>query len=51
VHFLRFELSPAMVAALKAGAELSIGVQHDHYQALAAPVPAELRQALIADLA
>ena len=51
VHFLRFELAAPMVAALKAGAALSVGVQHDHYQALVSPVPAELRQALLADLA
>ncbi|HTY94273.1 MAG TPA: DUF3501 family protein, partial [Steroidobacteraceae bacterium] len=31
VHFLRFELSAPMVAALKDGASLSAGVDHDHY--------------------
>jgi hypothetical protein len=51
VHFLRFELSPGMVVALKAGSALSIGIQQDHYRALVAPVAAELRSALLADLA
>ncbi len=51
VHFLRFELTPAMVAALRAGAELSVSVQHDHYQAQVSPVAAPLRSALLADLA
>ena len=29
VHFLRFELSPAMVAAAKGGAAVSVGIDHD----------------------
>ena len=32
VHFLRFELSPAMAAKLKGGAALSIGIDHPNYQ-------------------
>ena len=51
VHFLRFELTPTMVATLKGGAALSVGVQHDHYQATVSPVSATLRAALLADLA
>jgi hypothetical protein len=51
VHFLRFELTATMVAALKAGAALAIGVQHDHYHAQVRPVADSLRQALLADLA
>lgn len=31
VHFLRFELAAADIARLKAGAALSIGVEHPHY--------------------
>ena len=34
VHFLRFELSPAAVAAAKAGAAISAGVDHPHYQSV-----------------
>src|ERR1043166_6559874 len=33
VHFLRFELTPAMIAALKSGAGLAIGVDHPEYAA------------------
>lgn len=51
VHFLRFELSPAMVAALKAGASLGVGVDHPAYRASVAPVGDETRAALVADLA
>jgi hypothetical protein len=32
VHFLRFELAPAMIARCKAGAPLSAGVDHLHYR-------------------
>jgi hypothetical protein len=49
VHFLRFELKPAMVAALKAGAALSAGVDHPHYRHEVV-VPATMRAALVADL-
>lgn len=31
VHFLRFELDATMRAALKGGASLSFGVEHEHY--------------------
>jgi len=51
VHFLRWELNPEMVAALKYGVSLSIGVDHPHYQAQVAPVQDETRNALAADLA
>ena len=33
VHFLRFELKPSMIASLKSGAALSIGVDHPQYTA------------------
>ena len=51
VHFLRFELSAAMRAALKAGAPLAAGVDHEHYRHAVDPVPAAVREALCADLA
>lgn len=50
VHFLRFELSPAMVAAVKAGAALSMGIEHPAYTHALSPLPAETRAALAADL-
>ena len=50
VHFLRFELTPEMVKALKAGAELDAGVDHPNYAAAVKPIPAALRKALLTDL-
>ena len=51
VHFLRFELTAEMAAALKAGASLSVGIEHPQYQAAIDPLPARIRDALVADLA
>jgi len=51
VHFLRFELAPAMAAELKGGAGLSIGIDHPNYQHQLAPAPGNVRTALVADLA
>jgi hypothetical protein len=31
VHFVRFEFTPAMIAAIKAGASVKIGCDHTHY--------------------
>ena len=50
VHFLRYELTGAMIASLRAGAVLSAGVDHPAYQAKVATVPEPLRQSLLADL-
>ena len=50
VHFLRFELTEDMAAALKYGVSLSIGVDHPNYTAAASPVAAATRDALVADL-
>jgi hypothetical protein len=49
VHFLRFELAPEMISALKGGAGLSIGIDHPAYHAPATPVPSPTRAALVAD--
>jgi hypothetical protein len=51
VHFLRFELTPEMVAALKHGAALGMGVDHLDYKAEIPAVGAATREALVADLA
>jgi len=51
VHFLRFELTPQMGAALKHGAGLGIGVDHPEYAAAIAAVDDATRVALVADLA
>jgi len=50
VHFLRFELSPSMVQAMKSGAPLSMGVDHENYRHALTPVPAAVRDALSGDL-
>ena len=50
VHFMRFELSPEDIGALKQGAEISAGVSHAEYTCHVAPVPAETRQSLVKDL-
>jgi len=50
VHFLRFELTPPMVAAVKAGADVSVGVDHEHYRHQVSPVAPAVRRALAAGL-
>jgi hypothetical protein len=51
VHFLRFELTPAMVAAAKGGAAVAIGMDHDSYRHAIDPLPPPARDALVRDLA
>jgi hypothetical protein len=51
VHFLRFELTGEMVAAIKAGASLSMGIAHANYSHEVEPVIAPIRDALLTDLA
>lgn len=49
VHFLRFELSPAMVEAVKRGAHVAAGADHPAYRQETQLAP-EVRDALRADL-
>jgi hypothetical protein len=49
VHFLRFELSPEMVSALKGGAGLEIGIDHPNYEQ-AVQVDDAVRASLLQDL-
>ena len=49
VHFLRFELDAGMREKLRAGAALTVGVDHPQYRA-SVTVPEDVRQALLADL-
>lgn len=51
VHFLRFELSSAAVAALHAGTGVSAGVGHPALTVHVPAIPEPLRESLIADLA
>jgi Protein of unknown function (DUF3501) len=50
VHFLRFELKPPMLAALKSGAALWAGVDHERYRHSIEPVAERLRASLLGDL-
>jgi hypothetical protein len=50
VHFLRFELTPPMIAATKAGAAIRAGIDHDLYRE-SVTVPEAVRLSLVADLA
>ncbi len=49
VHFVRFELSPAMCAAVKAGASVKLGCDHSHYPAHTV-IQAEALASLAGDL-
>lgn len=51
VHFLRFELSPAMTSALRRGAGLAVGVDHPNYDAAIPALAPATRAALAADIA
>ena len=50
VHFLRFELTSAMAAAVKSGAAVSLGIDHQQYRHVVEPLPAAVRDSLAADL-
>jgi Protein of unknown function (DUF3501) len=49
VHFLRFELGAPMIASLREGGSLAIGIDHEHYRHQVT-VPQAMRRALAADL-
>jgi hypothetical protein len=51
VHFLRFELAPEMIAALKYGVGLAAGVDHPAYTVAPVAVAEDTKRALVADLA
>ena len=50
VHFMRFELTSDMVAAIKAGATISAGIEHDKYTVTIDAVSDAVRVSLAADL-
>ena len=50
VHFLRFELTAPMISALKSGAALAAGIDHDRYRHSIDPIPEPISAALVADL-
>ena len=49
VHFVRFELTPAMREAVKSGAEVTLGCDHAHYT-LAVRVAPDTLRSLVTDL-
>lgn len=51
VHFLRFELTPDMIQALKQNGKLAMGVDHPAYRATIDSINEESRTSLINDLA
>ncbi|HCE07829.1 MAG TPA: DUF3501 domain-containing protein [Oxalobacteraceae bacterium] len=50
VHFVRFELTPAMKNALKSGAQMMIGCDHPNYPAHLEELPQETLVSLLQDL-
>ena len=50
VHFLRFDLSAEDVAALRAGAPLTAGIDHDVYMVEISPIADNIRESLLGDL-
>ncbi len=50
VHFMRFELEPVMIQALKVDAALNMGIDHPAYTQAIEPVSDDIKQALLEDL-
>ena len=50
VHFMRFELTPEMVKAIKQGAAVAMGIDHPAYTHVVDPIPAATRDSLAQDL-
>jgi hypothetical protein len=50
VHFMRFQLTPEMASAVKKGAAIAIGIDHDAYRHSVEPLPQNIRDSLAADL-
>ena len=50
VHFLRFELTPSMIADLHKGASIAAGVEHENYSVTVDEIPANVASSLTQDL-
>ena len=50
VHFLRFQLNAEQIAAVKANAEIGVGIDHVNYKFENKPVADNIREALVADI-
>lgn len=51
VHFMRFELTPAMCHAVQSRAAIAVGVDHEHYRYHIAALPQATRDTLALDFA
>ena len=49
VHFLRFEFTPEMILAVKAGADVGIGIDHPEYRHRVEKLPRTVCDTLVAD--
>ena len=49
VHFVRFELTPAMIAAFKAGTPVALSIDHPNYQAEVAMISPLVQETLASD--
>ncbi|GMR01636.1 MAG: DUF3501 family protein [Gammaproteobacteria bacterium] len=50
VHFMRYELENDMIAAVKTGAAISAGVEHENYKTTVSPIASNIRDSLASDL-
>ena len=50
VHFMRYQLNDEMIAAVKGGAAISAGIDHENYQTTVSPIASNIRDSLAADL-
>lgn len=50
VHFLRFEISAEMAAAIKSGSDFGFGIDHPEYNEANYPVEEEIRRSLAQDI-
>jgi len=50
VHFMRFEFPPEQITALRSGASLIAGIDHENYSVEVCPVAHNIRESLLHDL-
>lgn len=50
VHFMRFELDQGMINAVKSGADINVGIDHENYTHWVKPVADNYRKAFVNDL-
>lgn len=50
VHFMRFQLTPEVIAAISNGAMIAMGIDHENYFVELKAIPATTRESLASDL-